>query len=72
MFSIRDTIEVHIPQRLWPVWVVIVAPIRIWQWTSIGAWCWTMEGKREPFRFRLSIAWAMVKARYWIDPWEAQ
>lgn len=66
-----SSIETFLPmQRVsWRIWGVLVAPVRLWQWTRHGAWCWTMEGKREPLRYRVEAALMMIRARYfdWRD-----
>jgi hypothetical protein len=68
--SLTDIECTIITARLWPLWGIFAAPLRLWQWTTQGSWCWKIDGRtREPLRFRFGIAWAMVKARYWVDPW---
>jgi hypothetical protein len=57
-------IESHLPACLWKPWGVIVAPIRLWQWSTRGSWCWRRDGTREPLAFRFGIAATMVRRRY--------
>jgi hypothetical protein len=60
-------IEQHVPARLWRVWGIAVMPLRLWQWSTQGSWCWTMDGKPEPLRFRFTVAWSIWSARYRTD-----
>lgn len=50
--------------RVFGLTVGALLGIPLWTQTCNG---WTFEGKREPLRYRLSVACLIWRSRYWYD-----
>jgi hypothetical protein len=50
--------------RLFGLTIGAALGIPLWAQTVNG---WTLDGRREPLAYRVSVAWLIWKARYWWD-----
>jgi hypothetical protein len=61
-----DSLEPRLPQSLRPA-LGLLAMLPCWYvWTNSGSWCRKMNGRREPYEYRLGVAMAIWRVRYFV------
>lgn len=66
MTNVLDQIESRLPQWCRPVLGLLVMCPCWYAWTNNGSWCWKMDGRREPYEYRLGVAMTVWRVRYFV------